>query len=102
VKARTGTQPTMNDLQYDIIVAGGGTAGTAAAVAAARQGHRILLVEEQNCLGGISTSGGGGEWFASLKGMELDPKRHQAFAPHDTRFDSDDITQRANGADHDK
>jgi len=64
----TGSQ-TMEDLDYDIIVAGGGTAGAAAAIAAARRGRRVLLVEEQNCLGGTSTSGGVGEWFASLEGM---------------------------------
>ncbi len=49
---------SLDQVQFDILVAGGGPAGSAAAITAARAGAKVLLVEKNGFLGGNLTAAG--------------------------------------------
>ncbi len=59
----------------------GQAAGTAVALATEMKARDVREVQVQTLRSTLAADG-----------MELDPKRHKAFAPHETRLDPDDIT----------
>lgn len=58
INVNTKIHQTINDTEYDIIVAGLGVAGSVAAIYTAMKGLKVLGIENMNFAGGMATGGG--------------------------------------------
>jgi 3-oxosteroid 1-dehydrogenase len=55
--------PSLPDVQTDILVVGSGASAMTAAVTAAEHGARVVVIENSHCYGGTSSTSGGVIWI---------------------------------------
>ncbi|HEY9314022.1 3-oxosteroid 1-dehydrogenase [Williamsia sp.] len=67
-----GSEPTLGDETYDVIVVGAGGAGMSAAITAAAHGLETVILEKSQYWGGSTSRSGGGVWIPNNRILERD------------------------------